>query len=174
MALVFQYGSNTDTERLNSPDRLRGDARTVGIAYTDDDYELDFTVWSKCNKCAAADIVPGSGRTIWGVLYDIPDCLIRRETFVGRKSLNEIEGESTNYRKIGIALRYQNGLPVEGNPITYVVKNRKKGLQTSFEYGRHIVIGLRAHNNIPNEYVEYVKTRIIANNPALKNDIEVL
>jgi hypothetical protein len=88
MALVFQYGSNARSERLNANDRLCGDARPVGIAHTQDYYELDFTVWSKKNKCAAADIVPGSGRKIWGVLYEIPDYLIRRETSGKRKSLD--------------------------------------------------------------------------------------
>jgi len=43
---------------------MKGDAKPVGIAYTKDDYELDFTVWSNGNQCAAADIVPGSGRKI--------------------------------------------------------------------------------------------------------------
>jgi hypothetical protein len=173
MALVFQYGSNAHSERLNSSDRLQGDARAVDIAYTDDDYELEFTVSSINNKCAAADIVSGSGRKIWGVLYEIPDYLIRRETSGCRKSLDAIEGEGTNYKRIGIALRYQNGILVEGNSITYVVINKTEGLKTSLEYGRHIVIGLREHK-VPNEYVEYVKARIISNNPALKKDIEVL
>lgn len=173
MALIFQYGSNAHSERLNSPDRLQGNARAVDIAYTDDDYELDFNIWSKKNQCAAADIVPGSGRKIWGVLYEIPDYLIRRETSGCRKSLDAIEGEGTNYKRIGIALRYQNGLLVEGNPITYVVINKTKGLKTSLEYGKHIVIGLREHK-VLNDYVEYVKARIISNNPALKKDIEVL
>jgi len=145
----------------------------ISIAYTEDDYELDFTVWSKCNKCAAADVVLGSGRKIWGVLYEIPDHLIRRATSGCRKSLDSIEGEGTNYKRKGITLRYQNGLHVKGNPIIYVVINKRKGLQTSLEYGRYIVIGLREHN-VPKEYVEYVKARIIANNPNLKNDIEVL
>ena len=98
MALVFQYGSNLSSERINSDSRLKGDARPVGIAYTEDDFELDFSVWSKGNNCAAADIIPGAGRKIWGVIYEIPDYLIERTSAKerDRKSLDAIEGVDFN------------------------------------------------------------------------------
>lgn len=173
MALVFQYGSNASSKRLNANDRLRGDARSVGMAYTENDFELDFTVWSRTNQCAAADIVPGSGRKIWGVLYEIPDYLIQRDTSGNRRSLDAIEGKGVNYKRINIALRYPNGLHVEGEPITYVVINKQKGLQTSLAYTNHIVTGLQEHN-VPQEYIEYVKAQVVANNPNLKKDIDAL
>ena len=34
MTLVFQYGSNMSVARLNSNDRLDGDAKTIGVART--------------------------------------------------------------------------------------------------------------------------------------------
>jgi len=175
MTLVFQYGSNTHSERLNGSDRLRGDARQIGIAYTEDDYELDFTVWSDGNHCAAADIVRGSGRKIWGVLYEVPTYLITRKTSRSRdrKSLDEIEGEGTKYRRTPIMLRCPNGSPITVEVITYVVKDRKSGLQTSSEYACHIITGLRKHR-VPDEYISYVKARIIANNPSLKDSIAML
>ncbi len=58
MTYVFQYGSNTLPSRFNSEDRLRGDARSLGAVYTEDEFELDFDVWSVSNQCAAADIIP--------------------------------------------------------------------------------------------------------------------
>lgn len=170
MTLVFQYGSNMFSERINSFDRLQGDARPVGIAYTEDDYELEFTVWSCTNKCAAANIFPGSGRKIWGILYEIPDYLISRMTSGERKSLDAIEGEGHNYRKKPIAIRYPNGELVKSNVITYVAKKRRSGIQTSLEYVRHIFGGLREHN-VPDNYIVYVKEQVIANNPSLKKDI---
>jgi hypothetical protein len=173
MALVFQYGSNTSSKRINSSDRLQGDACPVGIAYTKDDFELEFTIWSQTNKCASANIKPGSGRKIWGVLYEIPDYLISRETSGKRKSLDAIEGEGKNYKKGPIALLYQNGLPIEQKVITYVGVNRKSGIETSLKYACHIIKGLREHK-IPDDYTEYVKTRVIANNPKLRNDIKGL
>jgi hypothetical protein len=171
MALVFQYGSNTRSERLNADDRLRGDARPVGIACTKDRFELDFNVWSHGNQCAAADLVPGVGRSIWGVLYEIPDYLIRRETARNRKSLDAIEGEGTNYKRIEIDLTNSDGESIQ--VMTYVVINKVSGRKTSLEYASHIVIGLREHN-VPSEYIDYVKARIVANNPILKDDIDAL
>lgn len=64
MALVFQYGSNTSGTRLNSQDRLRGDAKDLGLVCTEAPFELDFDVWSTSNACAAADIREGRGRPI--------------------------------------------------------------------------------------------------------------
>ena len=34
MALVFQFGSNVRYDRLNSPQRLNGEARLVGVGRT--------------------------------------------------------------------------------------------------------------------------------------------
>jgi hypothetical protein len=90
MALVFQYGSNTSSKRINSANRLRGDAISLGLACTVEDFQFDFTVWSTTNNCAAADIIKGSGRKLWGVLYEIPDYLIRRDTAGSRCSHREI------------------------------------------------------------------------------------
>lgn len=171
MALVFQYGSNTSSGRFNSDDRLRGDARSLGAVYSAEDFELDFTVSSVTNQCAAGDIVSGRGRTIWGVLYEIPDYLISRETSGACKSLDAIEGKK--YERQIIAVRRPDGTPVEGEVITYVVRNKENGIQTSLDYCRHIIEGLREHN-IPEEYIEYAKGRMIANNPSLQSDVDAL
>ena len=171
MALVFQYGSNTSSQRLNCTNRLCGDANPLTIVYTKEPFELDFTVLSKTNNCAAADISPGYGRIIWGVLYEIPDYLICRNTSGNRKSLDEIEGEGQNYRKIAIPLRYRNGRLINTKVITYVAINRKQRIQTSLSYVSHIIAGLRAHN-APRGYINYVKKRIIKNNSTLKQGIE--
>ncbi len=173
VALVFQYGSNTSCKRLNSEDRLKGDACRVGIAYTEEDHELEFDIWSKKNNCAAADINPGSGRKIWGVLYEIPEYLIFRETSGDRKSLDQIEGENKNYKRVTISLLNPNGSKIQKKIITYIGKNRRKGIKTSWEYVCHIIDGLHG-NNVPIEYIDYVKSQIIDNNPDLKTRVEAL
>ncbi len=82
MALIFQYGSNLSVSRLNHADRLNGDAELVAVAQTVEHFELRFSVWSVTNNCAAADIVPNSsGRSIYGVLYSVPDHLLSRFSF---------------------------------------------------------------------------------------------
>jgi len=171
MVVVFQYGSNTNSERINSENRLRGDAQFIGLAFTVDEYRLDFTTWSVDNQCAAADIISEPGRKIWGVLYKIPDHLIEKETSGDRKSLDAIEGG--NYQRESIKLKYPDGTPVAENVITYMVKDKKSGIRTSFKYAEYIITGLREHY-APDEYIEYVKMRVIANNPELRHRIEAL
>lgn len=168
MALLFQYGSNTLAERLNSDERLCGDARDLGLATTIDAFELSFDVWSKKGQYAASNLRPNIGRRIIGVLYEVPDFLIARETAKprGRKSMDQIEGP--NYERRTISVERLNGEHVEA--LTYLVKEPIDGLLTSFEYAGYIVEGLRGHD-APGEYVNYVKERAIANNPALANEL---
>ncbi len=171
MALVFQYGSNTSSARFNSEQRLRGDARDLGLVCTEVPFELDFDVWSTGNACAAAGIRKGRGRPIWGVLYEVPEYLIRRETSGERRSLDAIEGQ--HYGRRAIRVRWPDGTPVAGEVITYTVLNPQAGLRTSIEYASHIIAGLRAHDAI-DEYLAYVKQRVIANNPDLAAQVDCL
>lgn len=173
VSLVFQYGSNMLCNRINCPSRLKGHAQRVGIAYTADRFELVFDIWSKANCCAAADIVRGSGRNIWGVLYKIPQRLIDRHKSGSCKSLDEIEGECTNYKRVPIGVILPDGTRRSG-VWTYIGKNRKKWIQTSCEYVKYVMHGLRENNKIPNDYVEYVKRQIINNNPGLESQINKL
>ncbi|MDO8991123.1 MAG: gamma-glutamylcyclotransferase [Sideroxyarcus sp.] len=174
MALVFQYGSNMSVARLNSDDRLAGDAKVVCVATTIEPFELVFSVWSKSNNCAAADLLPSNaGRTVYGVLYEIPDFLLSRDTAKekGRKSLDAIEGEGTNYVRAMINVVTNDGATVRAT--TYVVKNRQANLMTSAAYVSHILAGLREHN-VPAEYCQYVQSKIIENNGELRDALPVL
>jgi hypothetical protein len=163
MALVFQYGSNTSNTRLTADERLRGDAKDLGLVCTEAPFELDFDVWSIGNACATADILEGRGRSIWGVLYEVPDSLIQRETAHGRRSLDAIEGR--HYGRRPTRVHWPDGTPVAGEVITYTVLNPEPGRRTSIEYASHVA-GLREHH-APYEYLVYVKERITANNPDL-------
>ena len=112
MALVFQYGSNCSMARLNSPERLRGDATPAGLAETVDNYELRFDVWSIGNNCAAADIVPEGDSTVLGVLYEVPDELMSRDTAPrGRRSFDAIEGNA--YERRSIRVKRKDGAILE-------------------------------------------------------------
>jgi hypothetical protein len=171
MTLVFQYGSNTLSERLNSNSRLRRDALLIGLVVTVESFRLDFTTWSDGNQCAAADIIPDSDRKIWGVLYKIPDYIIQRETSGDRKSLDAIEGE--NYQRVPIKVQNPDGTPIEDDVITYMVINKRFDIRTSYKYAEYIISGLR-EREAPDEYINYVKIRVITNNPDLKQQIEEL
>jgi len=167
MALVFQYGSNMSVARLNGDDRLAGNAKVVGVATTVERFELVFSVWSKSNNCAAADLLPSAaGRNIYGVLYEVPDFLLSRDTAKEkrRKSLDAVEGEGTNYVREMIDVVSTDGATVRA--LTYVAKNRQAQLKTSVAYVSHILAGLREHN-MPKEYCQYVKSKVVENNAEL-------
>lgn len=171
MAIVFQYGSNCNKHRLNSPERLNGDATWIGKALTINKYQLGFTVFSKTNNCAAADIISGSGRRIWGILYEIPDYLITRQTAGTRRSLDEIEGEGTNYKRITIDVQQPNRDVLIAT--TYVARIRTSGYKTSLQYVEHIIKGLR-EDDVPDDYVEYVKQCVANNNFDLVKSVALL
>jgi hypothetical protein len=170
MALVFQYGSNCLDSQINSPDRLRGDAKFIGIAETVEDYQIAFTVQSKTRNCAAADMVPSPGNKVWGVLYEVPDLLIDRKTadVKGRKSLDAIEGEGKNYTRCSVIVRSATGDIYTA--ITYRVSSPRPNLKTSLEYVGYIVRGLR-ERGVSEEYVANVKTIASANNPDIVPEI---
>ncbi len=170
MALIFQYGSNCSSQRINSSDRLRGDAVAVGWAETEDNYELQFDVWSNRNECAASDIVRGGDAPVQGVLYEVPDNLISRATTpIGRQSFDAIEGNA--YERRLIRLRKRNGTIVEAE--TYVVRTPARDLLTSIDYVRHIVSGLR-ENGADDAYILRVKNAAAANNPGIADEVQRL
>lgn len=170
--LVFQYGSNMSSKRLNSSERLAGDAQRMGIAQTANPYRLCFPVWSKTNSCAAASISPDpDGRPVLGVLYEIPDWLVYREEAnkLNRKSLDAIEGEGANYVRTTIDIVQSDG--VTNTATTYIAKEAGPELKTSAEYARHILTGLAEHE-MPSAYRAYVIDCIARSNPDLASVVE--
>ena len=154
MAKVFQYGSNCDEERLNSPKRLGGAAHLISRAQTVDNFEIAFDVWSRKNKCAAADLVRRGNKPAWGVLYEIAEDFIDGSPRVdGRKTLVHIEGG--NYEKKCIQVEIVKGKTKSVvSAITFLVKAsaRVSGKPTSSAYVKHIVKGMRKQK-IPEEYI---------------------
>jgi len=165
--LVFQYGSNMSSKRLNSQERLAGDAKRLGIAHTVDPYRLCFPVWSKTNSCAAASICPGpDGRPIFGVVYEIPESLVYRQKArtLNRKSLDAIEGEGTNYVRTKTDVVQSDGAVISAT--TYLARKAGPELKTSADYARYILMGL-AENEMPPACREYVAACIAQSNPEL-------
>lgn len=170
--LIFQYGSNMSSKRLNSPERLSGDAQRIGIAQTAEPYRLCFPVWSKTNSCAAASISPNpDGHPIFGVLYEIPDSLVYRQEAekLRRKSLDAIEGEGANYVRTTIDVIQSDGAATSAT--TYVAKVAEPELETSADYASHILTGL-AENGMPPAYRAYVASCIVQSNPKLAGLVE--
>ena len=168
MALVFQYGSNLSSRRLNGADRLQGGARVVATAQTLQRYRLDFTVWSQHNHCAAADLVADeAGRSIYGVVYEIPERLIYG--YHEHMTLDRIELEGQSYRRESVAVWMDGGNELI-HAWTYRVRQPQWNLLTQIAYVQHLFIGLKEHA-FPDEYRAYVVDRVLRNNPALQAEL---
>ena len=150
MPLIFQYGSNCDTERLNDPERLDGAAEDLGRAQTVGEYKIEFNKWSKKGKCAAADLVKPrkGGRRIWGVLYKV--------SRGGFKKLKDVEGPSYRARRIGVV--DATGATMTATTFRVRRDKRELGRHTTVDYVRHIVKGLRAHDveEVDPAYIQHV------------------
>jgi cation transport regulator ChaC len=153
MALVFQYGSNCTTARLNGPNRLQGRAKDLGRAQTVEDFDIAFDVVSKTNGCAASDLIQSPGRKAWGVLYRLSKSNLER--------LREIEGPRYEEKPIQVI----DGKRKKRKATTFVVreKDRRGGLATSAAYVSWIVYGLRGHG-VPEDWIAHVVDVAIATN----------
>ena len=92
MAVLFQYGSNCDSNRLNAPERLSGAATNPRLARTVHVYGIALNVWSNGNGRAASNLRPATDRHAWGVLYDIADDRLTGRGAADRKTMEQIEG----------------------------------------------------------------------------------
>lgn len=163
--LIFQYGSNLSSERLNSEQRLGGAARVVGIAYTEQPFRFRFPVWGGINGCAAAGILPGGERPVWGVVYAIPEERVVHGGGPGR-TLDAIEDEGRDYRRGPIELRFADNTRPDGEVHTYHPHDPREDLVTEWHYVRHILDGAWEHR-LPGDYIRHLGRRAIANNPDL-------
>jgi hypothetical protein len=114
-----------------------------------------------------------SRNKVWGVVYDVPDFLMDRDTAAQRKrkSLDAIEGEGTNYARHPITVKSANGELLAAT--TYRVIHPRAGLRTNVEYVGYIVRGLREHG-VAAEYIANVKAIAIVNNPTIAAAVNAL
>ena len=148
-----------------------GAATPLGLFETARAYRLEFSVPSRKNNCAAANLVPAAERCIRGVVYEVPGHLMSKRSAGPRRSMDEIEGP--RYHREAIDLLDPTGL-LGGRPVlTYVVTSPEAGLVTSLEYVNHIISGLRSFE-APAEYIQYVKDCAVRNNPALAAGLDTL
>lgn len=163
--LVWQYGSNMDEERINSQDRLKGLAKSAGIAILKE-HRLSFT-HTNLVRVGTADIVADKSDYVIGSLYEIPYRML--------KKLDKIEGVNSGaYRRERISVAKLNEKLEEFSepvrPITYVVVNKEKNPKTNADYANHILRGIITHK-IGKSYFDKIKNLIILNNPNIQKDL---
>lgn len=174
MALVFLYGALMPSARLNSPNMLDGIAAPMGPARTVGSFDLDFSCRNPQYACATATLTPNphTGRPIFGGLYDIPDDRIYRTT-AEAPSLDGLAGEGETYQRSNIDVVL---LGLEDRPfaaLTYLARAPEVYVKTELHYAMHLFAGLREFN-APDEYLRYVRFRVIRTNPKLADALEKL
>ena len=161
--LLFQYGSNMDSKRLNSAKRLDGEAEVFGKAKLEG-HELLFDLWSVKNHSAAADIKEETGNHVWGVLYRVPCELVIAEQGRGSK-MDCIEGAKSdgtgNYTRVQVKFVKGDGTSEEA--YTYVGTKTERGKfpkcsdrKVSGGYLDHILRGAYEHS-LPKGYIQEIK-----------------
>lgn len=171
--LIFQYGSNLSSQRLNSEQRLGGAARVVGVAFTEQPWRFRFPVWGGINGCAAAGILPGGDRPVWGVIYEIPETRVAGTDKTGQRTLDAIEDEGRDYHRGPIELRLADGSRPGSEVHTYHPRDPREDLVTEWHYVRHILTGALEHG-LPGDYIHQLGWRAIANNPDLESPVREL
>ncbi|MDQ2069550.1 gamma-glutamylcyclotransferase family protein [Natronospira bacteriovora] len=169
--LIFQYGSNLSSQRLNSEARLRGNARVVGVARTRSPYRFCFPVWGGINGCAAAGILPGGPGPAWGVIYEVPEERVYRHADAPFPTLDTIEDEGKDYDRGPIDVCFRDGRRPDETVHTYHPRQPRSGLQTEWHYVQHILSGAAEHD-LPGSYQQYLRDCVMDNNPSLANTLE--
>ncbi|MCK4443146.1 MAG: gamma-glutamylcyclotransferase, partial [Thermoplasmata archaeon] len=168
MTLVWQYGSNMDQARLNSPQRLRGNAKYVGLAIKRG-YILGFPR-SNRKKIGTAGIVEGrKDNLVIGALYDVPDdCIECFDAIEGTASGSyerfndfEVEAFSDNLKA---------NRPGTVKAVTYLANAKPGEHPTSANYANHILRGILDYD-MPRDYFEKTKETILKNNPHLRHEL---
>ncbi len=168
MTLVWQYGSNMDKNRINSPLRLDGKAKCIGLA-AKRGWILAFPR-RNTEGIGTSSIIQGDPEDIViGVIYDVPADAVKR--------LDQVEGVNSGaYRKVeNFRLEEMRGsTPVgETQPVialTYLAVEQPGHHPTSAEYANHILRGILSHG-MPRDYLHSVRRTILRNNPSLERDL---
>lgn len=110
-----------------------------------ENYEIVFNKKARGGS-ATANIRPASGKTVYGVLFKIPESALR--------TLDRFEGAPQHYRRIEV-----NVTDSEGNRVpaqAFIATKVDKGLRPASHYMQAILQGAEEHH-LPAEYVEELK-----------------
>jgi len=163
--MLFQYGSNMDPKRLNSPDRLNSAARDPAVARLQG-WGVRFDLYSEGNRCAVTDMIPSAREHVEGVLYRVPYGLVVAPR--GQRSrMDIIEGAGlgsgrSNYKRQKICV-LRDGKKVEARTYVGTVAGRRRFLRQSVEdrrvsadYFEHVLVGARRFH-FSERYIAYLR-----------------
>lgn len=180
--LYFAYGSNMDWTRMR--DRCAR-AQFLFKALLSE-HQIEFTRYSRTNRCGTADLTLARGKSVWGVVYHIEAS--------DAEVLDKKEGVPINaYRRQNVEVQTEGDRARKISAFTYVVCTKESPRpKPSKTYLQHLLDGARRWQ-FPQDYIAMLQavetllptgkeqaeslareiaTRTIENNPHLWDDLK--
>lgn len=140
-AWYFAYGSNMNRAQMRSRAGQIFEEQPVRL----ENYEMLFNKKARGGS-ATANIRPAPGRTVFGVLYNIPETAFR--------NLDRFEGVPEHYRRIEVNVTDGAGRKIAAQ--AYIATKVEKGLRPAPHYLQVILDGAGEHG-LPAEYIGEIK-----------------
>ncbi len=137
----FAYASNMNRAQMRSRAGQILEEQPGQVA----NYELVFDKKARGGS-ATANIHPAPGKTVYGVLYKIPDAAFR--------NLDRFEGVPEHYRRIEVSVTDGAGKKIAAQ--AYIATKVEKGLRPAAHYLQTILDGAGEHG-LPAEYIREIK-----------------
>ncbi len=137
----FAYGSNMSGTLIRSRAHEIVEEQIGKL----ENYEIVFNKKARGGS-ATANIRPASGKTVYGMLYKIPESALR--------SLDRFEGAPQHYRRIEVNVTGSQGNRIAAQ--TYIATKVEKGLRPASYYLQSILQAAEEHQ-LPAEYIEELK-----------------
>ncbi len=137
----FAYGSNMNRAQM----RARAGQLLEEQPARLENYELVFNKKSR-GGAATANIHPAPGKTVHGVLYNVPEGAFR--------NLDRFEGVPEHYRRIEVGVTQGTGKRIAAQ--VYIATKVNKGLHPAPHYLQIILDGAAEHG-LPAEYIDEIK-----------------
>ena len=140
-AWYFAYASNMNRAQMRSRAGQIFEEQPVRL----ENYEMLFNKKARGGS-ATANIRPAPGRTVFGVLYKIPEAAFR--------NLDRFEGVPEHYRRIEVNVTDGAGRKIAAQ--AYIATKVEKGLRPAPHYLQVILDGAGEHG-LPAEYIGEIK-----------------
>ena len=140
-AWYFAYGSNMNRAQMRSRAKEILEEQPARL----ENYELVFNKKVRGGS-ATANIRPSPGKTVFGVLYKIPDAALR--------NLDRYQGAPEHYRRIEVTATNRDGKKIAAQ--AYIATKVEKGLRPAPHYLQTILDGAAEHS-LPEEYIAEIK-----------------
>ncbi len=144
MTLYFAYGSNQDENQMK--DRCPC-SKLVGKAVLKD-YKLAYTFKCLTHQTGCADILKSKGDEVWGLLYEVCECDLKR--------LDGFEKHPAGYRRFAVTVLDEFGKEREAE--VYEVVEKIEGDVAPSQKYHDILINASEKYNFPESYKKFLKS----------------